>query len=81
METPTLAIETTGTLDAQGQLHLDGPIRGAAPGPVRVIVLLSPEEPSEADWLRAASGSGAFDFLRDDAEDLYSAADGVPFRG
>ena len=81
MEASSLAIETTGTLDAQGNLRLNKPMQGTTPGPVRVIVLLSREEPSEGDWLHAASRSGAFDFLRDEAEDLYSASDGTPFRG
>ncbi len=81
METSSLAIETTGTLDPEGRLLLDGPIRGAAPGPVRVIVLLTPDEPSEPDWLRAASRSSAFDFLDDEAEDIYTASDGAPFSG
>jgi len=81
MEAPSLAIETTGTLDAQGNLRLNEPLQGMMPGPVRVIVLLSREEPSQGDWRRAASQSSAFDFLRDESEDLYLAADGTPFRG
>ena len=35
---------------------------------------------SEEAWLRAASSSDAFKFLDDPAEDIYSLADGKPFR-
>ena len=34
----------------------------------------------EETWLRAASSSDAFAFLADPAEDIYTAADGEPFR-
>ena len=37
------------------------------------------DEPSEAEWLRAAASSPAFDFLNDPAEDVYSPTDGKPF--
>jgi hypothetical protein len=36
---------------------------------------------SEDAWLRAASSSDAFAFLRDPAEDIYTANDGEPFNG
>lgn len=35
---------------------------------------------SEEAWLRAAASSDAFAFLTDPAEDIYTAADGKPFR-
>lgn len=77
---PLHAIETTGALDEHGRLHLDAPLTGTPPGPVRVLLLTVPgDEIAEADWLRAVSRSPAFDFLRDPAEDLYTAEDGVPF--
>lgn len=37
------------------------------------------EEIPEAEWLAAASSSGAFDFLADPREDIYSPEDGRPF--
>ncbi|HEX8295709.1 MAG TPA: hypothetical protein VF593_05380 [Chthoniobacteraceae bacterium] len=40
----------------------------------------SPEGDSEEVWLRAARASGAFDFLADPAEDIYTVTDGEPFR-
>ncbi len=35
---------------------------------------------SEEAWLRAAASSEAFAFLADPAEDIYTTADGEPFR-
>jgi uncharacterized protein (DUF433 family) len=37
------------------------------------------EEIPETEWLAAASSSGAFDFLTDPREDVYSVEDGRPF--
>jgi hypothetical protein len=34
---------------------------------------------SETEWLQAASGNPAFDFLKDSEEDIYSENDGKPF--
>jgi hypothetical protein len=39
------AIETTGTLDIQGHLHLDTPQPQAKPSRVRIILLLSEPDP------------------------------------
>jgi hypothetical protein len=74
------AIETTGVVDAQHQLRLDKPLPIAGQSRVRVIVLV-PEEAdiSETAWTKTAATSPAFDFLKDAAEDIYTAADGKPF--
>ena len=74
------AIETTGVVDAQHQLRLDEPLPIAGQSRVRVIVLV-PEaaDISESAWTTAAASSPAFDFLKDAAEDIYTAADGKPF--
>jgi len=53
------------------------------PPNAHLIVTLLPsssETDSEEAWLRAASSSDAFAFLADPAEDIYSVADGEPFR-
>ena len=76
----TQAIETVGIIDANCQLVLDGPLPLAGPKRVRVIILIPDEtEIDEAEWLRAAATSPAFDFLKDPAEDIYSIQDGKPF--
>jgi hypothetical protein len=40
----------------------------------------SSEIESEENWLRAVASSQAFAFLADSAEDIYTRADGEPFR-
>ena len=74
------AIETTGIVDAQHQLRLDEPLPIPGQSRVRVIVLVpEAEEIPDAAWAKAAAASPAFDFLKDAAEDDYTAADGKPF--
>ncbi|HEY9172329.1 MAG TPA: hypothetical protein VI136_08605 [Verrucomicrobiae bacterium] len=55
----------------------------ALPANASLMVTLLPstsDADSEAAWLRAASSSDAFAFLADPAEDIYTVADGEPFR-
>jgi hypothetical protein len=74
------AIETTGVVDAQHQLRLDKPLPIAGQSRVRVIVLVpESEEISEEAWGKAVSTSPSFDFLKEQAEDIYSTNDGKPF--
>ena len=81
MEMALHAIEATATLDKNGQLILDEPLTIALPRKVRVILLI-PDivEPTEKEWLQAGAKSPAFAYLREDAEDLYTISDGVPFK-
>jgi hypothetical protein len=74
------AIETTGIVDAQNQLRLDEPLPVAGPSRVRVIILF-PEtgDIPEQVWARSAAASPAFDFLKDEAENIYTCTDGKPF--
>ena len=75
-----IAIETTGTVDEYGQLHLRKPLQIAATD-VRVLVLVPNDaELTDDNWLAAQAQNPAFDFLHDEAENVYSATDGVPFR-
>jgi hypothetical protein len=81
MEIVEKAIETTATIDKERGLVLDEPLPVAGPKRVRVIILLpGEEEMDEKEWLRAATTNPAFEFLNDPAEDIYSVADGSPFR-
>lgn len=81
METTMTAIEMTGRIDEHHQLQLDNPLPVSGPMRVRVIVLYPIEEEwDEIEWLQAAAHNPAFDFLNDPAEDIYSLADGEPFR-
>ncbi len=80
MESKMTAVEMTGTIDENRQLHLDGSLPVPGPTRVRVIVLYpSSSERDEAEWLQAAAHNPAFAFLRDSGEDIYSLADGKPF--
>lgn len=75
-----IAIETTGTIDSEGQLHLREPLR-VTTQQVRVLVLLpTDDEPNDENWLSAQAQNPAFDFLHDEAEAIYSATDGTPFQ-
>jgi len=74
------AIERTGIVDAEHQLRRDEPLPIPGQSRVRVIVLVpEAEDNSEEAWSKAASANPAFDFLKDAAEDVYTAADGKPF--
>ena len=83
MNVASRAVETTGRIDEEHRLVIAEPLPVDGPQAVRVIVLLS--EPAEAqefgeqEWLRAAASSPAFDFLKDEREDIYSLSDGRPF--
>jgi len=60
---------------------LDEPYDLPANAPLMVTLLPAPvDTDSEESWLRAASSSDAFAFLADPAEDIYTVADGDPFR-
>ena len=76
------AIETTGTINANHQIVLDEELPSNAPSRVRVIVLYDEdaEDFSEREWLKAASKNEVFDFLKDEAEDIYTLEDGKPVR-
>lgn len=80
MEGITKALEVTGTIDEQRQLHLDEPLPIVGPSGVRIIILI-PEETdiSETEWLRSTASNSAFDFLKEPEEDIYTLADGKPF--
>ena len=73
------AIETLATINANHQIELDEDLPAGAPSRVRVIVLFDEiGDLNEKDWLRAASKNDVFDLLNDEAEDIYTAADGKP---
>jgi len=74
------AIETTATISANRQLTLDEDLPENVSAKVRVIVLFSEEDFKENEWLKAASKNEAFDFLNDEAEDIYTLNDGKPVR-
>ena len=63
------------------KIVLDEPFDLPTHAPLIVTVLPAASEPeSEEGWLRATTSSGAFAFLADPAEDIYTVKDGEPFR-
>jgi hypothetical protein len=82
LSVPVRAIETTGVIDEENRLRLDKPLPIVKSSRVRVIVLFPEayeEEPGESEWLYAAAGNPAFDFLKEPQEDIYTLSDGRPF--
>jgi hypothetical protein len=74
------AIEVVGMVDKESQLHIDEPLPIVGPSRVRVIVLFHGEmDEEDREWLRAAAANPAFEFLGDQAEDIYKPTDGKPF--
>ncbi|HSN07405.1 MAG TPA: hypothetical protein VLS85_00130 [Hanamia sp.] len=46
----------------------------------KVVVLIKDDEITEKEWLSVAMKGGAYDFLNDPAEDIYTMEDGVPYK-
>lgn len=46
----------------------------------KVVVLIKDDEISEKEWRALAMRGGAFDFLNDPDENIYSMEDGVPYK-
>lgn len=73
------AIEITGKIDNKGILTIDQPLK-LHNKQVKIIILI-PEEEDEMDdalWLQAVSSNPAFDFLKEEEEDIYTIEDGEP---
>ncbi len=73
------AIEANGIVDGEHQLRLDKPLPLPEQSRVQVIVLLPEVEINEREWLKSTAANPALDFLKDEAEDIYTRADGNPF--
>lgn len=74
------AVEIMGNVDNEGFLKLEKPL-ALKNRRVKVIILLPEDELlDDALWLQAATSNNAFDFLNDEAEDIYSLEDGKPFQ-
>ncbi len=69
-----IAFETKGTIDGKGFLTVERPM-ALRNRKVRVLVLLQ-EEDDNTEWVRAMAANPAFDFLADEAEDIYTLNDG-----
>ena len=75
---PTVALQAH--YDGE-HIVLDEPYDLPANASLMVTLLPSTSDSDSEDaWLRATASSDAFAFLADPAEDIYTAADGEPFR-
>ncbi len=46
----------------------------------KIVVLIKDDEISENEWLSFAMKGGAFDFLKESSEDIYTMEDGIPYK-
>ncbi len=75
------AIETTGYIDKPGLLRLDKKINFNKKKQLKVIILINEDdEINESAWLSGLSINPAFDFLKEEKENIYSITDGSPFK-
>lgn len=73
------AVEAYGHIDNKGSLQINTPLP-LKEGDVRVIIMYAENESitEEELWLRSISNNPAFNFLKDQDEDIYSLNDGKP---
>lgn len=73
------ALELQGKVDEKGILRIETPLKGTNTA-VKVIILVPKAEDDIEDslWLQGIAGNSTFDFLADEAEDIYSLTDGEP---
>jgi hypothetical protein len=74
------AIETTGTINANHQIVLDEDLPIGEKNRVRVIVLFdeNADDINDLEWMKSVANNEVFDFLNDEAEDIYTLEDGKP---
>ena len=64
--------------DSPVNLPLNQPLKVSV-APMTSLATSADPELDEQVWLQAAVTSSAFDFLKDEAEDIYRPTDGRPF--
>ncbi len=69
------ALELTGRIDEKGFIRIDKPLR-VVNKRIKIIILMQEDgDLSDEDWLYAASSNPAFDFLNEEAENIYALPD------
>lgn len=71
-----VAIETSGTVNQEGQLVLNHPL-DLRNQKVKVLILV-PDVSDDEAWLTAIRTNPSFAFLEDEAENIYTLYDGTP---
>ncbi|MCH7396980.1 hypothetical protein MM213_17830 [Belliella sp. R4-6] len=69
------AIEIKSKTNKKGHLKLDLGLKEADKN-VKVLILMEEELNDENDWLKVVSNNPAFDFLKEEEEDIYTIEDG-----
>lgn len=72
------AIKALGTIEQGRLVRLDEPLPAGVSGRVRLLIVLDEDDPSEQDWMRAATAGGGLDFLKAPEEDIDTLEDGKP---
>ena len=72
------AEEIFAIVDDKGLLHTDQPL-SFKNKKVKLIVLAQEDDISDEEWLKFLSGNPSFDFLKEEAEDIYTIHDGKPY--
>lgn len=72
------AEEIFATVDDKGMLHADQPL-SFKNKKVKLIVLAQEDDITDEEWMKFLSTNPAFDFLKDEAEDIYTIHDGKPY--
>ena len=75
------ALEMKAQIDGKGQIVIEKPLLADLNKRVKIIILFEQEEDEldDAKWLHSLSLNPSFDFLKDEAEDIYTVEDGQPF--
>jgi len=74
------AIEINSKTDNKGHLKIDYQL-DKSDSNVRILILVDDNSDNDEEkiWLDSISSNPAFDFLKDETEDIYSISDGEPF--
>ena len=71
--------EIYATVDEKGNLHA-GKLQNFKNQKVKLIVLAHDDEISDKEWMSFLATNPAFDFLKDEGEDIYTIHDGKPYK-
>ena len=72
------AEEVIAIVDDKGILHVERPLQIKSKK-VKLIVLAQEDDITDEEWIKFLSINPTFDFLKDEAEDIYTIHDGKPF--
>ncbi len=71
-------IIVSGVIEEANLLLLDNPIPLESHTRVSIYIVPEDDDISETLWMRWLAANPAYDFLKDEEEDIYTLADGKP---